>query len=324
MALSTLGWIEGLTISWNLIFGCSIGLFFVYKSKKSNARLLYYAGFLIFVMGILFLGAFLDFLTILITGKNMNNAYGLIGLLSYIWLPPAAFLMMYIGVELLMPEKKRYFFLLYSILSVLYYIFLFSDPMSTFTFTYPKTSGEDLIDYSINFFSPAGIIMAIFMLIMLIFNGFGFLIKSIKLEGVMKKKFLLFSIAVFLYFGFSIFEGYTYAGVAFVFVRMGVMSSWILWYFSLREEPEKKEEVKPKKEVRVEGDLFRISKYRKEDITEEEVSISKEKKICLVCKGRILRFNFVCPECESFYCDKCVRAIIDLENACWACNTQLD
>lgn len=63
---------------------------------------------------------------------------------------------------------------------------------------------------------------------------------------------------------------------------------------------------------------------RPKKITEEEVSISKEKKICLVCKGQILRHNFVCPECQSFYCDKCYKALTNLENACWACDTALD
>ncbi len=51
----------------------------------------------------------------------------------------------------------------------------------------------------------------------------------------------------------------------------------------------------------VEGDIFRISRYKKEDITEEEVLISKEKKIYLVCEGKVLRFNnYICPECETF------------------------
>ncbi|MFX1340615.1 MAG: B-box zinc finger protein [Promethearchaeota archaeon] len=324
MTLSLEGWIDGLTITLLFISGCVIGLFFVYKSKKSNARLLYYAGFLIVLMGVLFLGAFLDFLTILLTGKNMDNTYGLIGLLSYIWLPPAAILMMYIGVEILTPDKKRYFLTFYSILSIIYYILLFSDPMASIHFNSPKTSGEKLIDYNANLFSPAGIIMAIFLLIMLIFNGFGFLYKSFKSEGVMKKKLMLFSIAVFIYFGFSLSEGYTYPGIALIFVRIGVMSSWVLFYFSLREEPEEKVELKLRKEVKVEGDLFRISKYKKEDITEEEVSISKEKKVCLVCKGKVGRYMFMCPECETFYCEKCAHALESIENACWVCGTPID
>ena len=54
---------------------------------------------------------------------------------------------------------------------------------------------------------------------------------------------------------------------------------------------------------------------RPHEITEEEVSISKEKKICLVCKGKLLGFNiFLCSNCETFYCEKCARALSDLEN----------
>lgn len=101
-----------------------------------------------------------------------------------------------------------------------------------------------------------------------------------------------------------------------------IISLWF-WYFGLREEPEKKEKIRPKKEIKVEGDLFRITK-RPDQITEEEVSFSKEKKICLVCKGRVLRFNFICSECEAFYCMKCAQAISNLENACWVCNAPID
>ena len=64
---------------------------------------------------------------------------------------------------------------------------------------------------------------------------------------------------------------------------------------------------------------------RPETITEEEVSISKEKKICLVCKGKVSGFEtFLCSNCETFYCHKCARALIDLENACWSCNAPID
>jgi len=63
---------------------------------------------------------------------------------------------------------------------------------------------------------------------------------------------------------------------------------------------------------------------RPETITEEEVSVSKEKKVCLVCKGKIFKFNYMCPDCESFYCEKCYNALVEIENACWACNTALD
>ncbi len=62
-----------------------------------------------------------------------------------------------------------------------------------------------------------------------------------------------------------------------------------------------------------------------EKVTEEEVSISKEKKICLVCKGRIARFNiYICPECDVLYCENCARTLSDSENICWVCETPFD
>ena len=64
---------------------------------------------------------------------------------------------------------------------------------------------------------------------------------------------------------------------------------------------------------------------RPSKVTEEEVSVAKEKKICLVCKGKVARNNiFLCPECDTFYCSKCSGALSDLENACWVCETPFD
>jgi tetratricopeptide (TPR) repeat protein len=58
-------------------------------------------------------------------------------------------------------------------------------------------------------------------------------------------------------------------------------------------------------------------------IIEEKVTISKEKKICLVCKGEVFGFSYNCI-CGANYCENCARAITDLENVCWACETQID
>ncbi len=59
-------------------------------------------------------------------------------------------------------------------------------------------------------------------------------------------------------------------------------------------------------------------------LTEEEVSISKEKKTCLVCKNKILRDNYMCPDCNAFYCMKCKNVLMNSENACWVCYTPFD
>jgi len=58
-------------------------------------------------------------------------------------------------------------------------------------------------------------------------------------------------------------------------------------------------------------------------VTIEEVAISKEKKICLVCRGGVLRFSYIC-ECGAIYCGNCAQALSNLENVCWACDAPID
>ncbi len=58
-------------------------------------------------------------------------------------------------------------------------------------------------------------------------------------------------------------------------------------------------------------------------IIEEKVTISKEKKICLVCKGEVFGFSYIC-KCGANYCEHCARALSNLENVCWACDVPID
>ncbi|MFX1478822.1 MAG: tetratricopeptide repeat protein [Promethearchaeota archaeon] len=58
-------------------------------------------------------------------------------------------------------------------------------------------------------------------------------------------------------------------------------------------------------------------------VLEEKIMIQKEMKICLVCKGEVVKFFYIC-ECGAIYCENCARAISDLENLCWACNAPID
>ncbi|MFW9999060.1 MAG: tetratricopeptide repeat protein [Candidatus Hermodarchaeota archaeon] len=60
-------------------------------------------------------------------------------------------------------------------------------------------------------------------------------------------------------------------------------------------------------------------------MTIEKISVHKERKVCLVCKGDIERFNiYICPECNTIYCQNCAKTLIDLENLCWGCNTPIN
>ena len=70
----------------------------------------------------------------------------------------------------------------------------------------------------------------------------------------------------------------------------------------------------------------RSEKFIKPDnIDEEDLTLYKERKICLVCKGNAIGFEvYVCIECGVLYCLKCAKALSTLENQCWACNTPID
>ena len=50
-------------------------------------------------------------------------------------------------------------------------------------------------------------------------------------------------------------------------------------------------------------------------------NITREKGLCLVCKGKIEGLNYVCPKCNALYCLKCINVLANLENECWVCET---
>jgi hypothetical protein len=50
----------------------------------------------------------------------------------------------------------------------------------------------------------------------------------------------------------------------------------------------------------------------------------KNKHFCVVHKGPIKNKLFLCPTCSVFYCEKCLTALIKIENKCWYCDTPLD
>ena len=167
------GWIDGITASGVVIFGIIFGIFFLYKSRKSGAKILTILGVVNILAGLMYLGVFTDFLVVLMTQNNLDNTYGLVGILSYIWFAPIIILAIYIGAELLVPKKKWYLMILIIILSAIFEVLFILDPLGTFNFVDPVNPGEILIDYNVNMFTPAGLIMAVLLLTVLIILGFG-------------------------------------------------------------------------------------------------------------------------------------------------------
>jgi hypothetical protein len=273
-----------------------------------------------------YLGNFLDFLTILLTGSNINNTNGFLGIFNWLWVAIGSIFQVYFAAELLITEKislKRLITSIYAIIMISAVSFMLFYPFNNLHYINPNTPGEDLIYFHFILSSPAFILLIIAILYVIIFVVLGFLIKSIRSEGVLRKKYLFSSLAVLICLTCKVLEGLSYLGSFYMLTKIADLFSGMLWYLSLREESIEPKEKPHKKEIKVEDSIFRLRK-RPENITEEEVSISKEKKICLVCKGKVVGHTFICRECEAFYCEKCYSALTNLENACWACDNALD
>ncbi|MHA2008499.1 MAG: tetratricopeptide repeat protein [Promethearchaeota archaeon] len=58
-------------------------------------------------------------------------------------------------------------------------------------------------------------------------------------------------------------------------------------------------------------------------ISEKTITFHKERKICLVCKGEVRGYSYIC-KCDAIYCENCARTLTGLENMCWACAAAID
>ncbi len=235
MALDLNGWIDGITASGVVIFGIIFGLFFIYRSKKTNAKLLAYLGLANMLAGLMFLGVFVDFLYVFFTNENIVNTRGIVALLSYIWFAPVIITAMYIGAELLTPNKKKYIALISIIISIIFEILIFVDPLGSFNFDPipPTPPTENLIDYNVNLMTFAGILMGVMLLTVLVFLGIGFLYKGFQSSGVIRKNFLLLSVGSICFCIFGLLEGLTAPGIMVIIVRIGYLSSFWFMYFGL-------------------------------------------------------------------------------------------
>ncbi|MFX1337271.1 MAG: hypothetical protein ACFFDK_01535 [Promethearchaeota archaeon] len=324
LMLTNTGVINGISAISIVIIYLGFGIFLIDKSKKTNAKLLYYLGIMNICTGCMYLGICIDFLTILITGNNSNFPYFVQFLLCWMWSPLSGAVALYIATKLLIPKKKWYVISVFLFLVSLLFVFFIFDPVNNVNVVYPPNSGEELIQSQVILGSPASIIILLMIFFTITFNGFGTLFKSIRSRGVIRKKFLSLSIGWFTTLTFVLLEGFLIYSLFDILFKIGMMCALWFFYFGLREEPEKLEEFPSKKEIKVEESLFIISQ-RTGHLTEEEVSIAKEKKICLVCMGKLSGYNiFMCPACDALYCKNCALALETLENACWVCNAPID
>ena len=151
--ISLLSFLEGITTVSAVISGSFLGLFFFYKAKKLEARLLSVAGLMMIFVGLLWLGPASDFITYLLTETHIdyqiNATYGI---LSYMWVGPAFVFAIVVGSEVMIPNKKKLVIYFAIIFSIIFEIILFTDRLNTFRFS---VAPGDLIDSRFVYFSPS-------------------------------------------------------------------------------------------------------------------------------------------------------------------------
>ncbi|MFX1379523.1 MAG: hypothetical protein ACFFA4_10560 [Promethearchaeota archaeon] len=229
------GWIDGITASGVVIFGIIFGSFFLYRSRKTDAKLLAYLGLANMLAGLMFLGVFLDFLSVLILQQNMPNN-GIVAILSYIWFAPVIVTAMFIGAELLTPKIKIYIVIIFIVISIFFEVIVFLNPLESFNFNPPALTPitENLIDYNVNLFTLAGYLMGGLLVSVIIFLGIGFIYKAFQSSGAIRKNFLYLSAGSLCFCVFGLLEGLTVPGLTVIIVRIGYLSSFWLMYLGLK------------------------------------------------------------------------------------------
>ncbi|MFX0100440.1 MAG: hypothetical protein ACFFCS_12780 [Candidatus Hodarchaeota archaeon] len=266
----------------------------IFQSKKIKARLLTIMGVNILLASFFWLVISLDFVNILINEINLveGSNYYFYGILSWCWAPLVPTLSMMICGELILPKKKKAISLTYFILSVLFTLFLVLDPKNVIYVEFPSVTGESLVTLSLNDFSISGILLYVFMLSGIIFCGFGYLYKSLNSEGVIKKKFMLLSTGYLIFSLFPLIGSLLdiFMGSSNYFIsRFGMVTGIFLFYFGLKEEPEKK--IRPKKDIDVKESLFRIIKTPETPEIDESDWKESIQYLYVVQKSGILAFS---------------------------------
>ncbi|MHA1255098.1 MAG: hypothetical protein ACTSPS_05795 [Promethearchaeota archaeon] len=225
--VSTIGYLDGITASLILLSATIFGLLSFYHAKKLNARLLSVAGLTMVFVGLLWLGPFVDLISLLTTGKNLS--FFMYSILSYMWVVPALICAMYLGSELMMPEKKKVIVGIFIVLGIIFEYFIFFDNANAFTFTLANP-GEDTIDASFVRTRPAGFLILVFLIFALIFLGIGFAIKAKQATGDLRKKFAYLSLGFIIFVVCGALDSIIPTGVAIGFSR-GVMCTFALWMY---------------------------------------------------------------------------------------------
>ncbi len=185
----------------------------------------------------------------------------------WIGFPLVVILHLYITSELLIPQKKWYVVIVLAIIGFFFNLMIFLDPFGSVVIIGPPIKGF-YHKAGLNPLSLTGLIGVILMFFGLFFSGLGFLIKSVKSKGDIKRKFLYLSLAMIIGYTFGFLDSFTESFVL-VIMRIGFISS--NWFSYMGLKTRKPKEVKKKKpsEKEVEFVSYMLGKSDDTDLTKE-------------------------------------------------------
>jgi len=242
--LSFDGWSVGIGYCLKYIIDIIIGTFYIYKAKKNNIKLLYYAAMIFIPYLMIYFTYLVDFFHIILTNNNLlvTDAALFIFFTGYVI---SGIAMNSLGLNLVLKERRK--IILFMVL--IYYLFLeiiaLIIPQSGISLRYPASPGENLIRMYTN---PNSIIYYISFppLIVSFFIALALLIKGIRVKGKIRSKFLVLSL------GFGTGMSFFYLSISFqtvgffyiiVFLALASLS-WIPYYYGLTpikaKKPKKK------------------------------------------------------------------------------------
>lgn len=183
--------------------------------------------------GLFYLGATTEFLSFLLLNQHIDNTHRLQGILAYAWVAPAVLLAMYLGANLLEIKRKGLLLGIYFVLAMIFEFYLFLFPMDSFNVTL-ENPNEDLSDVSFILGSPTFILIIVFLLSDLFFNGIGCFIKSRQSTGLLKRKFLYLSLGFIIFVISGALDSLIAPGIGLIFVRAGMVIYSIFIFMGLK------------------------------------------------------------------------------------------
>ena len=226
--VDALGLLDGLTASGILLSATIFALLSLYKSIKLKAKLLTWAALTMLFIGFLWLGPFIDFILVIFTETNITPI-SLYSILSYMWVAPVLVVSMYLGGSLLIPKKKWFLVGGILVLGIIFEYFLWFHTTESFTWVLANP-GQDLIDASFVRTHPTFLLIAFFLIVALVFLGFGFLIKAKQATGELRKKFIYLALGFIIFVVCGALDSIVPPGIAIGFVR-GLMMTFALWMY---------------------------------------------------------------------------------------------